>query len=625
MNPIAPALSIENHPGSLSAESAAKVNETIHDKKLHEFCCLLKHHTPDGFLSLFKENRTWQIQLKRFFSGNSVNEVRWCDGLATWLLSNRETEAFIACLKMVGTEEIKIDSKSRAETLLEAVRSQTPISGLELVVELDDAAQPGTEVVELLAGALRINNGLDTLKVRLGRNYVQGLAPLTEALRLVKDLKLEVHGFILSSETIMLFADLFSRNKEIEWFELHHAFFLGSGPMPECTAAMDIFLETLKAQGRLRHLHLDGVPQTGQAALGDFIAESQVLTELDVSLHGDACTEPLVDAFSKNTTIECLRLNVTSIEDGMLPIINRITDNQCSLEHFSLETRCGREDDLDVRCISTMLASNCTLSSFTWKFKSPQIFDLVMLGESLAKNTRLERIYLNRNQVKDVSQKFLVESRTAGQLPEFGKLLSKNRSLANFKFYPGNGAFGTTGVSHPLIDMVLNRNFSYQNYACSEGFIKGAACGFFEASSLPGELGYMLAPALLKQKPRLEASALAFVNKATYRWALHERRKEGVNMIDNVLAAAERNGKNVAGKMEDLLHHIAVVGQDYSVDQLREIAGIPHFAYALVQINRPEEVAYLVSCFSEVVGRERMRTLIAAANKHKKLAAKPSS
>jgi hypothetical protein len=508
---------------------------------------------------------------------------------------------------------------------LESVHSSAPISGLELFIELDDAAQPGTEVVELLAEALRLNNGLDTLQVRLGRNYVEGLAPLTEALRLVKDLKLEVRGVILSSETMMLLADLFSKNKEINRFELRHAFFLGPGPTPKYTAAMNIFLETLKAQGRLRRLHLDGVPQTGQVALGDFIVESQALTSLGVSLHGNACTPPLVDAFSKNTTIEYLGLNVTSIEDGMLPIVNLIADNLCSLERFTLETRRGREDDLDVNCISKMLASNCTLYSFTWEFKSPDIFDLITLGKSLSKNTRLERIFLSSFQNNDASQKFLVESLTAGQLPEFGKLLSKNRSLTKFQFWPGNGAFGTTGVSHPSIDMVLKRNFNFQIRAFSRGFIKGAGCGFFESLSLPAELGYMLAPTLLNQKPRLKAGALAFVNKAAYSWALHERQKEGVMMIDKVLAATKTNGRNVEGKMTDLLCHIAAVGQDYSVDQLREIASIPQMAHALIQMKGPEEVACLVDRFSEVVGRERMRTLIEAANKDKKLAAKPSS
>ena len=48
-------------------------------------------------------------------------------------------------------------------------------------------------------------------------------------------------------------------------------------------------------------------------------------------------------------------------------------------------------------------------------------------------------------------------------------------------------------------------------------------------------------------------------------------------------------------------------------------------AHALVRLKRPEEAACLVDRFSEVVGSERMRMLIEAANKDKKLAAKPSS
>jgi hypothetical protein len=628
MNPAFPTrASTQNRPDSLIAGDAARVGVANSADKLAGVRRSLKHHTAEEFNRLWKENPGWQDQLRRACNGESLNGgVQWGHGFATWLLLKREAAALIAWLHVVGSDTVDIYTRVCAETLLEAVRSTPRIAGLKVKIALDRIEQTDPEIMALLAAAFRVNNGLDTLTLSLDSMHRKSLATLIDAVCLIKGLNIEATGVDVAPEAIHLFADLFSKNREINSFSLFDPESAQTRRTSNYTAAVNSLLAALKGQTRLKYLHLGGVPQTGQKALGEFIAESQALTSLTVGLAGDACTQTLVDAFSKNTTISFLALRVDSIENGMLPLIELIAKNKCRPQQFTLATSCSRDNCENLRYLCEMLRSNTTLNHFHWDCRDLNFSHLGLLGESLAKNTTLEHLLICRNHDGDLIPRSAIETAVKEHIPEFARHFAKNRTLTKFLFYPTASLFQRNKLSDPAIDAILKRNLAYQTYACSEGFIKGASCAFFNGLGLPAELGSVAAPFLLHQRPRTRAGSLALVNKASYHWAHLERRKEGARMIAGVLAAGAGPRRHATVKMIELLGRIAFLRQDYSIDQLREIAASPDFAPALVRLRSPEDYAHLVSRFGEAVGSELMGRLIALANREmKQMAAAPST
>lgn len=627
MNPASlTRFSIENRSGGPIEQNAARVTGPDGDEKFNEFCRLLKKHTADEFHSVLKQKRTWQKQLGICLTDQSVPEAQWTDGLGTWLLSNGETAAFVAYLKMAGSESVSLSDKTGAETLLEAVLSTTPVTGLEVVLALNGEVQADREIIAPLAAAFRANNGLDTLQITCTENHPDVLAPLIEALCLVKNLRLGLLAMAFDSVVFILLSDLFLRNHEITSFALHHPFLGGKRPELEYMAAMNTFLGTLGTQNKLQYLRLDGVPQTGQKALAEFIAKSRAITSLHLSFHGNVCTPSLVKAFEKNTTIAELTVIVPNIEDGMLPVIGLIAGNKCHLTHFTLGTCCGRRDKEDLRFIAAMLKANTTLSCFKWDLITAGLFDLVVLGKALGENKTLDRItIINRQYAGNISELREMQSLLDAQIADFLIYLGRNRTLTDFAFFPMSSVSGQQRLSHPAIDTIIKRNLFYQNHACSEHFINGACCGFFEAVGGPSELGFQIAPYLSKPKPRIKAGSLALVNKASYKHALYERRKEGAKLMDKVLSPRMEKSEHAMTEMIALLGRLAALRQDYSLAQRREIAISPFMAHALVRMTDQDDFAYLVDRFSEVLGPERLNALLSSANKDKKQAAKASS
>jgi hypothetical protein len=366
---------------------------------------------------------------------------------------------------------------------------------------------------------------------------------------------------------------------------------------------MNDLLTGLKGQSELEQLGLSGVPQASQRLLGEFIGESRAITCLNISLYGHDATEPLIAGLRQNTTLEQLTLDVDNIEDGMLPLITLLSENKCGPARFLLETRNSRYDTNDSLLIGDMIARNVTISHFSWHFRNHRQVDLNLIGSALERNRTLDTISLSKTGLLPGEETISEDWVDEGQLPGLVACLGNNRTLTKFAF-SNHLYLGMVRPSHPEIEVILNRNLSYQRYACSTGFMEGAARGFFAALDLPAELGEPTVPYLLQQKPRIQAASLALVNKMTYASSLDGRRHENAVVMKEALAAADSNVGDAADQMLDLLKRIVVTPQDFSEDALSEIACSPLMVDGLFTILKSSRPDYetLVARFSDASG-----------------------
>lgn len=573
---------------------------------------LLKNHTLDDIARLVISDPPIQtLDVEKFLlDGIPPDDVWRKSAMAEWLLKHREPAVFLFLLNL-GPISINLDNERGASTLLHIARSGEPVSGLGIRVSSSEQHAVNGQTLSLLIEAIKVNDGLDTWDIAGSEYCRHGLSPLLDALGCVKNLKFGTTFSELTPDDFMLVASLVSNNRNIKALNLGcHVPDLLQGSCP-LLAPLKLLLAGLKAQNRLEQLCLAGVPRECQALLGAFIGASHALTCLDISLHGTDATALLIAGLRQNTSLQSLTLAVDSIDDGVLPLLSLLAEKKSSLERVVLETRNGREDTNDSVFIGNMIAINATMSSFTWRFRDHIHVDLVRLGAALGINSTLETIVLEKQNcsfsVMSLSPDWLDES----QLPTLVEYLGKNRTLTKFHFLHRYFPFAK-GQTVPQIEEIMDRNLSYQRHACSAGFMEGAARGFFSVLNMPSELGQPTVQYLLQHKPRIEAAALALVNKATHAWAREGRREESVELVSEALAIDQINISDATDRMIALLKRIVVLPQDFSDEALLEIACNPFMLDGLDSImeSNPQDCAWLVVRFGEVIGVGLIQTLI---------------
>jgi hypothetical protein len=603
-----PRSSIDNPYSSALATGDHNTPDASAHEKEKGFLHLLKNHTLDDIVRLMADDPLSRCQhMEKFLlDGTPPNGLWLKNTMAEWLLGHREPQVLLALLDH-GPLSVHLISEQNARTLRDAVETRRPISGLEIQVSSVEHNVFAPQVVALLIEALRISNGLDTWRIS-GRDYRKhGLSPLLDALGCIKNLTYATAYSELGPDDVMAIAELATKNKEIKVLDLGFRvpkLLQDAYPAPE---PMNSLLAELKTQNGLSRLCLAGVPRECQKLLGEFIGESHALRHLDISLYGSDATEPLIAGLQQNTTLRSLVLDVDSIEDGMLPLIGLLSEKQCSPAHFVLETRTGRRDGKDSLVIGEMIGNNAVTHAFTWRFRDQKTIDFELLGAGLQRNRTLDTFILNKTGPRPgepVGFRRWIE----GDLPELAALLDKNRTLTQLDLL----VLGTARQIVPAIETILERNRSYQRYACSTGFMQGAAEGFFAALNMPSELGQPTAPYLSAQKPLIEAASLALVNKTTYGWALGRRREECARAMDEALAGAEGSKADGADRMVALLKWLVATPQDFSGDALRKIASSPLIAHALVSVmeNSQSEFDCLVRLLGEAAGVGLIRMLV---------------
>lgn len=580
------------------------------------FVHLLKNHTLEGIAKLLLDDpRPEYLYLGKFLLDGKLPDDRWLTNLmAEWLLNHREPDVFLALLDL-GPIAVNLLNEPSAATLLQIVQARQQIDGLEIKIGTGVPRLFEGRVLTLLIDAIKIGNGPGTWSIA-GHDYRRhGLAPLLDALGSVRNLELVTPGSELAMDDYLLLADLATKNRHIKLLDLNFRLRdLGQGACP-FSGPMNDLLTALKGQSGLEQLGLSGVPQASQRLLGEFIGESRAITGLNISLYGHDATEPLIAGLRQNTTLAQLTLEVDKIEDGMLPLITLLSENKCGPAQFLLETRNGRNDTNDSRLIADMIARNVTISDFSWHFRDHHQVDLNLIGLALERNRTLDTIALSKTDQlpgeEDVFESWIHQ----GQLPGLVARLRNNRTLTKFNFCDHHWPT-MVRPTHPEIELILERNLSYQRYACSTGFMEGAARGLFAALDLPAELGQPTVPYLLQQKPRIQAASLALVNKTTYASALDGRRYENAEMMKQTLLAADRNNGDAADQMVDLLKRIVVTPQDFSEDALREIACSPLMLdglFTILESSRPDYET-LVARFSDASGFLLIQMLIGLEN-----------
>jgi hypothetical protein len=596
---------------TLAGTNVAGADASSNEKK-KGFLHLLKNHTLADIARLLAgDPMRRDAYLDKFLRDGALPESAVCRSMiAEWLLEHREADVFLAMLDITPMS-INVSNVERARTLLEMVHKTQSISGLELTIpSLPRDAFPA-QTIQLLAEAIALDKGLDTLNI-CGNDFRRnGLSPLLDALRCVGNLALTTLYSQLGLHDLGSLAELAEQNKKIRRLDLSCRvpdLLQGVCPYPE---AMNYLLAELKTQTGLKQLGLADVPRACQGQLGNLISGNHALTSLKISLHGPDATEPLIAGLSQNSALEHLSLDVDGIEDGMLPLITMLAHNTGRLSQFVLETRNGRGDEGDSFFIAALISGNATISEFTWRFRDHKNTDLALLGSALESNSTLETIVLEKTgfglDETDMSTDWLDEK----QLPVLAARLGRNRTLTKLDFrdqyYPSN-----MKRMRPELDAIMERNLSYQRYACSEGFIEGAAQGFFAALNMPPELGQPTAPYLLAQKPRIRAASLALVDKTTLAWALGRRREQSAEVMKTALAAGERNDADAAARMAALLRRIVATPLDFSEDALREVARSPLIGQGLASImeNRPASYQRLLTLLGEAAGFDLIRTLV---------------
>lgn len=327
---------------SLIPNSYDNSTKVLAEARFGKFCRLLRPATRDKFLAAWPAHRNWKIQLRGHLADGEMFGWGFHDGILSWLLAEREPEAFLACLRMVGQEYITVDTNARAATLLEAVQQTAAVSGLKLKIVFTGGSNFEEEVIRPTAAALNVNNGINEVSISFSQAYNGDISRLTDALRLVSDLQIDVDCDSLTPAILLALTSLFTSNREIKSFSLRHQFFLQHELAEDYTAAICALLDAMKMQQRLESLDVAGVPQAGQEALGDVIANSRTVADLSISLHGDNCSSALAAALGQNSTIKTLCLHVVRLTDGMSPAIELFAGNKCRANCLTLETVAGR-------------------------------------------------------------------------------------------------------------------------------------------------------------------------------------------------------------------------------------------------------------------------------------------
>lgn len=204
-----------------------------------------------------------------------------------------------------------------------------------------------------------------------------------------------------------------------------------------------------------------------------------------------------------------------------------------------------------------------------------------------------------------------MEQNVKAQLPDFTRELSKNRTLKTFQFFPGDHSFNNKYLIDPALEAITERNRAFQQYACSQGFIAGAACGYFESMTFPAELGDAVAPYLAQETPLNQAALLAFVNKTTYLWALEMRQRTNAAAVKEMLAAGSETARPTFWDMALMLPTIAAMKQDLSDDDIRKLAAVPVLPSALQRFKTGKLDAYddLVARFHNARCSQLLRKL----------------
>lgn len=562
------------------------------------------------------------------------------DYLALLMVRNAQADVLNALL---GLRElvVPINHESIARGLLAAMQSGLSFSGLKLQLDATTRKEVLDVVIPLLTQAFSANASLAALILFSNDFAARGLRPLFDVLAGVKHLQLITVEERLYPDDVAIISTLLSQNKTVCALELNN---LGeeqagdAGAAGASTGMTDLFRH-LGGQSLLERLVLSALPEHCQSLLGIFLGSSDSLATLTIQIDGLTATEPLVAGFRKNRSVEKLYLNLTAMEDGLLPLLAAVADCNEPLTHFTVKTCRGRADAGDSQYIGEVIGRNEALVSLVWGFSDHKGVDLARLGTALINNRRLESLYLIRQIEPDKPHDALGYSCDwvdASVIPSLLESLNKNRTLTTL-FLSNSAPFvNVTTEKLAMVQQVLDRNLAWQVFACSDEYICGAVHGFFTSMGMPVDTAQVTAECLLRHTPRVAAGALALVNKATYESALAMRRDAHPALLNQRLAAMPDFDYREAGSGDDMEEHDLYCGNvadsddapfedmiellngvvasrdDYSADDLRRMVNHPSLGGALVVMMKRSEsnYLYLVKRFCQAAGKDVIRSMI---------------
>lgn len=538
------------------------------------------------------------------------------DYLTRWMLQERQAKLLNALLANSPQLVAPISNETDAANLLAVARSGLSFSGLFLQIDVTLPRDALAALVPLLTQTVEVNSSLSAI-VLFGNGFRrQGIAPLFAALAATEDLQLTTSPDELDADDLGLLADLVSKNRHLRALELNN---LGSVERrdidnPSLVTEMTRLMRQLGGQTRLERLVLKSLPQTCQALLGDFLGASHTLTLLKIGLEGQVAGPELAAGFIKNSSLETVILTANDVGDGMLPLMVAMEKDKGSVQNFSLLTESGCADSNAGKSIGKLIASNASLRTIGWRFGTERRVNLDPLFTGLEQNSCLEALVLEADLNRDKqTDSFLaccgLEDPAA--VASLTEKLRRNRTLTKLVIYDAERR-NVVPTLFPLFQQVVDRNLAWETFACSKGFIEGAAIGFCTSWSMPGDLGPVLADQLLNRGPHTAFGGLALLNKASYGSALAQRGLAHASLLDREFEGIEGYDQDGLEDMIKVLNGIASTSEVFSSNDLRRIAGLPLLPAALVRLmsRNPPVYLQLAGRFCQAVGITQMRSNI---------------
>lgn len=609
------------HSATDSARSHAPTdsnrNDSLHGDEKKGFVYLLDTLSREEILAEIAQHFNESQSIHSFlYDGVVPSAQSELNVLANIMLRQQQTSVLNALLN-IAPLEVNIYNQSTASALLGLAHSGGHLFNLAIKVVV--SRENSEIVIPLLRKAFAANRSLNTIALWAADYRLNGVLPLFELLSSVKNLQLTTKSGRLAIDDVLVLADLVSKNKNIRTLELKNlcAEYSGEQRTTVLTEAVIGLYKQLEGQLQLERLVLMNVPQECQATLGNLLGATYALTELQFELEASGATKALIAGLRKNISIESLTLDLTNIEDDMLPLLAVIAQSGSPVRTLGLRTLNGRTDLSDSQHIGNLIANNGHLASLTWGFPTSNDVNLAIFGAALEKNNTLDSLVLVRQDDNEGLDAYSVDSIDwvdASTIPLLIDRLKNNRTLTTLVFNNAGNRNFLPG-EYPKLQQVLDRNLAWRNFACSDEFISGATEGFFSSMGLPIDTSNATAQFLLKQAPRISSGALALVNKKSYCAALSARRNALSASLDQHLIE-HSNSKDQDDFMIRLLNGIVSATEDFSADDLVRIANHPSLGAGLVTMMQRSEPNYLLLTerFCLAVGTDLMRLKITNAS-----------
>lgn len=610
---------ITNRPTSPNSQNSQAANA---EKPVGLFHLVENHNT----LEELEYSPIGEEVIKFLRKGRLPDERNDRRFLADSIMVFNEPKLLLELLKF-GNVDIAVSSEEEVARLLNALSLEptTRFQNITFVLAFGraDSSEDIEAMLPHLIYLIQTYNFFDEIKFEWYGTDVCDLGSLYDALSGIRKLKLSmVNGSNELKDVLCCLVKLLEKNKTIHTLDLEdvdHAVLLDK-------SGDDLLqmLRLLRHQPLLEVFRIAVATPDSKRLIGEFIENSHSIRELTLDTRGAASAPSLIEGLKKNTSLRVLELGVDPIEQrglaassGFLPLISLFEKNKCSATELTLDLRKLSPDEISSlihvkdqfnenrTVIENLLASNTTLKSLTIKFSRAISVDLFLIAKALTKNQTLESLHFEFENLFDGSPK--IDSNVdLMTLPAFLEELEKNKTLVDMTI---DGHGHKRSFQNDELTRILFRNDNFRKYACSFGYLNGAVGGFLGTIGLPYDLAVKISEYLAEEKPLAITKALASVNKASKRNAVEARRIEASTQLKQVLGTPQIDQKTANSDMVSLLARIATTKEDFSNDDLREVARSKTLSAGLIYWLRENPALFvaLAKHFGATVGIEISR------------------